>query len=264
MSDGVPPDADESLRVYWQPGCTSCLRAREFLQENGIGFVSVNVRETVGALAELTALGVRTVPVVARGRDYVLAQDIDELARFVGLEADRRRLAPDELVARLQALLAFAEDCLARMPAARLHQALPQRERSWLDLGFHVSMVVQGLLTAATGGELTYEIYERRAPATWRDVAPAIEFSRATRQALAGWWTEARHEPGRTVRTYFGDTPLTTLLERSAWHVAQHARQLEHLVREVAGVADAPLLPISLLQGLPLPASVWDPEVVPT
>ena len=257
-------DIDPPLHVYWQPGCTSCLRAREFLQNNGVKFVSVNVREAPGALAELADLGVRTVPVVTRGRDYVLAQDIDELARFVGLEADRRRLAPDELVARLQALLAFAEDCLARMPAARLHETLPQRERSWLDLGFHVSMVVQGLLTAATGGELAYQIYERRAPDTWRDAAPAIDFSRATRHTLADWWARARHEPDRTVQTYFGEKPLTTLLERSAWHVAQHARQLEHLVREVAGVVDAPVIPVSLLQGLPLPASVWDPEVVPT
>lgn len=251
------------MRVYWQPGCSSCLRTREFLDAHGIPFVSVNVRADPGAGAELAALGVRTVPVVARGREYVLAQDVDELARFVGVVLERRRLPPDELVARLQALLAASESWLVAMPAGRLHQRLPQRERTWLDLGFHVSMIVQGLLTAGTGGKLAYETYERRVPASWTDAAPAVEFSRATRRALDAWWREARQRPGEPVRTYFGDSTVEVLLERSAWHVAQHCRQLEHLLREVAGVAAAPALPAALLEGLPLPAGVWDPEVLP-
>ena len=33
----------ERVRVYWQPGCTSCLRMKEFLTKNGVPFVSVNV-----------------------------------------------------------------------------------------------------------------------------------------------------------------------------------------------------------------------------
>ena len=258
-----PAAAQLPLRVYWQAGCSSCLRAREFLDAHAIDFVSINVRENDSAAAELAALGVRTVPVVARGREYVLAQDIDELARFVGLALERRRLAPDELVARLQALLAASESWLAAVPGERLHEHLPQRERSWLDLGFHVAMIVQGLMTAAGGGELSYAIYEQRAPASWRDARPALEFSRATRHGLALWWQHARERPGLRVRTYFGEQPLAGLLERSAWHVAQHCRQLEYLVREVAGITTAPVLPAAVLEGLPLPAAVWDPEAVP-
>jgi glutaredoxin len=252
------------LRVYWQPGCSSCLRAREFLSAHGIGFASINVREDPGAAVELARLGVRTVPVVARGENYVLAQDIDELARFVGVESLRERLPPDELVARLQALLAASETLLAAMPASCLHQTLPQRERTWLDLGFHVAMIVQGLMTAAGGGKLAYEIYEMRAPESWRTAGPAIEFSQGTRRGLVRWWPDARQRPGATLHTYFGEQPLEMVLERSAWHVAQHCRQLEHLVREVAGVSGAPRLPVALLSGLPLPAAVWDREVVPT
>jgi len=255
---GAPP-----LKVYWQPGCTSCLRAKEFLAANGVPFESINVRADAGAYAELERLGVRTVPVVSRGDDYVLAQDIDELARFVGLESRRERLAPDELAARLQSLLGAAETLVAALPPDRLHDKLPQRERSWLDLGFHVSMIVQGLVTAATGGELTYEMYERRAPASWRDAAPAVDFSRATRRALASWWREARQDAGLRVKTYFGETSLESLLERSAWHVAQHCRQLDYLVHEVAGVNEAPRLPADALAGLPVPVAVWDAEIVP-
>jgi len=251
------------ITVYWQPGCTSCLRAKEFLATHGIDFRSVNVRSDTGAMEELSRLGVRTVPVVARGYEYVLAQDVDELARFVGIEVRRERLAPDELAARLQALLAAAETLVAAMPRERFAEKLPQRERTWLDLGFHTSMVVQGLITAGTGGELAYEIYERRAPASWSDAQPAVAFSRATQQALDSWWTRARRNPGLRVRTYFGEVPLAALLERSAWHVAQHCRQLDHLVHDVAGVAFATRLPAELLDGLPLPEAVWDAEVVP-
>jgi len=251
------------ITVYWQPGCTSCLRAKEFLAAHGVAFRSVNVRSDAGAMEELGRLGVRTVPVVSRGREYVLAQDVDELARFVGIEVRRERLAPDELAARLQALLAAAETLVAAMPPGRLEETLPQRERTWLDLGFHVSMIVQGLITAGTGGELAYAIYERRAPAAWRDARPAVEFSRATRAGLSSWWTRARSDPARPVRTYFGEVPLASLLERSAWHVAQHCRQLDHLVHEVAGASGAARLPVELLEGLPLPAAVWDEEVRP-
>ena len=33
------------LKVYWQPGCSSCLKTKEFLIANGHDFVSVNVLE---------------------------------------------------------------------------------------------------------------------------------------------------------------------------------------------------------------------------
>jgi hypothetical protein len=33
----------DPLKVYWQPGCSSCLRAKAFLAEHGIPFVSMNV-----------------------------------------------------------------------------------------------------------------------------------------------------------------------------------------------------------------------------
>jgi glutaredoxin len=252
-----------ALRVYWQPGCTSCLRAREFLRGHDIPFVSVNVRDSDTARAELEALGVRTVPVVARGNEFVLAQDLDELARFVGVAAARPQLSPDELVGRLQALLAASETYLALMPPERLHQRLPQRERHWLDLGFHVSMVVQALLSAGGGSKLAYEFYEMRAPAGWTSAEPAIQFCRATRAGLSYWWDGARSGPDALLDTYWGERPLADVLERTAWHVAQHCRQLEHLLREVAGVESAPVLPPAALAGLPLPEAVWDPEVVP-
>ena len=38
-------DDGSAIRAYWQPGCTSCLRMKEFLAKHGVPFVSVNVLE---------------------------------------------------------------------------------------------------------------------------------------------------------------------------------------------------------------------------
>ncbi|MBM3513275.1 MAG: glutaredoxin, partial [Alphaproteobacteria bacterium] len=32
-----------TIAVYWQPGCTSCLRVRQFLNDHGVAFDSFNV-----------------------------------------------------------------------------------------------------------------------------------------------------------------------------------------------------------------------------
>ncbi len=58
------------IKAYWQPGCTSCLRMKEFLTKHGVSFVSVNVLEDKDAFAELASLGIRSVPIVRRGKDW--------------------------------------------------------------------------------------------------------------------------------------------------------------------------------------------------
>ena len=78
----------EGFKVYWQPGCSSCLRAKEFLAAHGVAYESIDVRARPDARDALARLGARSVPVVARGRRFVFAQDLDELARFVGVDAE--------------------------------------------------------------------------------------------------------------------------------------------------------------------------------
>ena len=38
-----PEISEIPLKVYWQPGCSSCLKAKEFLIEHGIEFQSINL-----------------------------------------------------------------------------------------------------------------------------------------------------------------------------------------------------------------------------
>jgi len=66
--------------------------------------------------------------------------------------------------------------------------------------------------------------------------------------------------PPASVETYYGRQTLQGLLERTAWHVAQHCRQLESLLREASGGVDGPLTDREL-GGLPLPEGLWDGEL---
>ena len=149
-------DLSEHYRVYWQPGCTSCLRAKEFLAKHGIPFESINVREQNGALDELLARGIRAVPVVARGSRYVLGQDLDELAAFVGVSEARRRLSAPVLLERLDRLLRVAEATTRALPPDAWTLSIPQRDRTYLDLGYHIAMVAEAFVDAAEGAALEF------------------------------------------------------------------------------------------------------------
>jgi glutaredoxin len=256
---------DAPLRLYWQPGCTSCLRAREFLQASAVPFESINVLAVPEAMPALAALGVRTVPVLARGEHYVLAQDLAEVARFVGLPYARARLPVPQLLERLERLVEVAACHAERWPAAALSRFLPERPRRHADLLYHVAMIVQGLLDAATpgsGGSLDYAYFERLPPPAMID-APALaaELRRVAVALHAVAPALARAPDTLQLATYYGERPLHEVLERTAWHVAQHLRQIHHLLADVLQQADAPALEPALLAGLPLPDKVWDAEI---
>jgi glutaredoxin len=246
--------------VYWQPGCTSCLKVKEFLRGHGIGFESVNVREVDGAFEALAKLGARSVPVVARDDRFVHGQDLDAVAAFVGVAVNRERLAVPVLVSRLLALLDSTARLAEQLPAEALAERLPGRERTHLDLAYHIPQVVVAFLDAALGGRLTYEHFQRKPPEHVRTGADVAALTRSVSQALAVWWGANQSRLPAALDTYYGAQPLHAVLERTTWHVAQHARQLERLL-ELRGITPDPRLAPSLLTGLPLPDDVWDAEV---
>src|SRR5688572_11362824 len=99
-----------AIKAYWQPGCTSCLRMKEFLAKHGVPFVSVNVPEDKAAFAGLAALGVRSVPIVRRDRDWANGQVLGDGALAAGVPGGgAQMLPPDQLAARLVAIQQAAQ-----------------------------------------------------------------------------------------------------------------------------------------------------------
>ena len=99
----------------------------------------------------LAGLGPRSVPAVTKGTEFVFAQDIDVLADFVGVDVDRKMLAPEVLIARLDLILAAAQRYLAQLPVRVLSTKLPGRDRTYLDLGYHVFVIPTAFLDAVAG-----------------------------------------------------------------------------------------------------------------
>ncbi len=251
-----------SYRVYWQPGCSSCLKMKEFLTQHGIDFESINVAEQVQAIEELERLGARSVPVLARGESWVFGQELEEVARFIGVKFERQRLSEASLVGRLERLLRAAASHTRQLPAAKLETRLPGRaDRALIDLAWHPAMIVGGFLSAARGGVLEFRWFERRPQGDERNGDAVCAMLESAAASLIGWWQEAGGERNPVqIETYYGRQPRHAVLERTAWHVAQHCRQLEHIVRGL-GLEPDPALGPRELAGLPLPERIWDPEI---
>src|SRR5438132_13160981 len=89
--------AAEKVKVFWQPGCTSCLRTKEFLTKSAVDYESINVHGNPAGMEELRKLGARSVPIVARGNQFVFAQTLTDAIKLLDLTVKlQERLSPAE------------------------------------------------------------------------------------------------------------------------------------------------------------------------
>jgi glutaredoxin len=251
------------IKAYWQPGCTSCLRMKEFLSKHGVSFVSVNVLEDKDAFAELEALGIRSVPIVRRGKDWANGQVLRDVARVAGIAWGGAQVLPAaELAARLIEIQSAAQQLFAQIPDDKLGCMLPHRPRSYAELAYHIFNIADAFLEHEVQGLALKEgAYSRVPPPEMNSKAKILAYGQDVLERLRAW----RDGPGRTTdfarkaRVYYGDVTLHDYLERTAWHSGQHVRQLV-MVLELLGIApDRPPTPATFA-GLPMPDKVWDDE----
>ncbi len=252
----------ERVRVFWQPGCTSCLRTKEFLTRHGVDYESINVHGDDAAMAELAKLGARSVPVVARGEKFVFAQTIDDVIKFLDLKVRHQEtLSPEALMRKLDLVLTAAARYIRQIPPAELDKPFRNRNRPIRALAHHVFRIVEGFLESMQDGrELTYERIMRDTPPSR---GSADDIARYGEQVLARakrWWAAYPDKScAGPMATYFGEHAVHVVLERTVWHPAQHTRQLM-LVLESLGIAPEHPLGEADLAGLPLPEKAWDED----
>jgi glutaredoxin len=252
----------EKVKVFWQPGCTSCLRTKEFLTRQGVDYESINVHGNAEAMEELRKLGARSVPVVARGGRFVFAQTLTDVIQFLGLKVrPQERLSPEALIAKAQIVLPAAARYIRQIPAAELDTPFRNRNRPTRVLAYHIFRIVEGFLESmADGKQLTYDRIMEGAPpsvATGEDIA---RYGEEVLKKLNAWWAANPDKAcTRLVDTYFGHHPLHVVLERTVWHPAQHTRQLM-LILETLGIKPDRPLTADDLAGLPLPEKAWDED----
>jgi hypothetical protein len=217
------------------------------------------VLEHPTGLDELRRLGARSVPVLSRGDDYVFAQNIGHVVKFLGLnEATGPTLSPVELIARLDGFLSAAIRLIPQMPDARLDTEVPNRPRSYRVLGHHIFRIPDAFLEVAAGATLSYEGLTSRPPEGMADTADIVAYGADVQRRLGAWWGAKADKSGRDrVQTYYGEQALHEYLERTTWHVGQHVRQWIMLLG-MAGIApDRPPADADFA-GLPMPSQVWD------
>jgi glutaredoxin/uncharacterized damage-inducible protein DinB len=249
-----------NLKVYWRPGCSSCVKVKEFLGQLGVDYESIDVAARPDAMQDLLALGVKTVPVVTRGGDYVFAQALEDVSRFVGREFVAERLPPSVLVEKWVRMLRAAQRHVAQLPAARLQErAVESRDRSIRDLAYHIYQIPDAFLQAVQHGmeDLT-TIYNAPPPPEVKTTAQIAAYGKGVTERIERWWRGLGDKSCRqTVKTYYGERPLHELLERCTWHSAQHARQII-AVLERLGIEPEGRLTAADYAGLPMPKGLWE------
>src|SRR5882757_2522497 len=121
----------EELKVYWAPGCTSCLRMKEFLTRHSVDFTSINISENPAGLQDLAKLGIRSVPIALRGGDWSDGQLLQDLARVAGIQLNSKMLATPELAKRVETFLSKSLGLLKQIPENKLDLKLPNSPRSY-------------------------------------------------------------------------------------------------------------------------------------
>jgi glutaredoxin len=248
------------LRVFWMPGCSSSIKVREFLKNLGVPYQSVNVLTAPKAESDLRDLGALSFPVVSRGREFVCAQSLDDVAKFLGRDVKFERLAPAELMDRWFYFCDIALELIDDIPQHHL-QALPipNRNRTVHGLSYHIFQVPEAFLQNAENGEEHFDKYfAAPAPEDVKTSADIRFFGELTTERLRHYWqTLPDRSFSWTVKTFYGTQPSHHLLERSVWHMAQHIRQLQ-VVLDSYNVTLNRRIDESKYEGLPMPTGVWE------
>jgi hypothetical protein len=223
-----------------------------------VDFEVVDVMNDPGGRERLWALGVRGLPVLARGKEYAFGQRLEDIAKFVGIDYRSETLAPEVLVRKWTAILRAGQRIMRQFPPGvleeRVHEA---RDQSIRHMGYHALRLGDAYLATAVDGVedwLTVSMEKPPANASGADVAA---YGDGVIERLQAWWqTQADKACAREVRTYSGVQSLREFLERQTWHSAQHIRQLTWRLEGLGIKPDKPLSAADLA-GLPIPEAIW-------
>ena len=215
-----------------------------------------------GGRERLLALGVRNVPVVAKGDQFVFGQNLEDVAEFVGLHGTGHTpLPPEQLITKWVNVLRSAQRYIRQIPNDRINErVIPNRDRSIRLLSHHLFRIGEAFLETAVDG-VEYAVQLANVPPKDGTFMTGDEIARYGDTVIARlqkWWDGLADKSCRQkVKTFFGMQPIHMLYERSTWHSAQHVRQLAAIL-ERYGIQPDGRLTAEDLAGLPLPERLWE------
>ena len=255
---------EEVVKVYWQPGCSSCLKTKEFLMENGIPFKSVNVLEDKTGFEDLKKFGVKMVPIVAKGDAWANGAVFRDVAKVAGFDYQAHKmLEPKNMVEKIIKINEAASRYLEQIPNEKLDTLLPGRPRSYRQLVYHIFNIQDVFLRRVEDNEpYTYESLLSILPKGMETKEELVSYGNKVRKKFSEWWlrdgiTTNFKQPGNV---YYGEVILHEVLERTAWHSGQHTRQVVLMLKEKLNLVPNEPIEDAVFQGLPMPKNIWDNE----
>jgi glutaredoxin len=252
------------VTVYWAPGCSSCLRVKEFLGTHGIAFRSRNIQSDPTAIVDLAALGIRRVPIVTKGDRWADGQALADVAQLCGIEfKPQAELSVQTLARRLVMILKEGERAVSQFEPSVLREAIPDGDRTYADLSYHVFSVADVFLEHAAGQPVMFASYSRVPEEGKATRADLLEFGADVRARVVQWFDDrlTNFPWDAQADVYYGVQDNRQFLERTAWHSGQHLRQLLwRLDNEQGSTRQREAQP--LFDGLPMPNGVWHADAV--
>ena len=213
-------------------------------------------------MQHLVNLGARSVPVLAKGSQYIFCQNLEDVAEFVGLAGTGHVPLPAEvLMAKWTTVLGAACRYVRQVPNERLSErAIETRDRSIRLLAHHIFRIGEAFLEVAIDGVEYWAQLANVPPEHGR--YPTGDAISAYGESIIGrmqnWWESLDDKSCKQkVKTFYGDQPAHQLLERSTWHSAQHTRQMIAVLERLGIVPERPLAAEDYA-GLPMPDGLWD------
>ena len=228
-----------------------------------IDFVSIDIQKQPEAWDELKRLGADSIPVVQRGDEWVYSQILTDVSDFLGIEKPEGGvLSGPELVEKLDMILEGAQRFIRQLPTEELEKNVRNRKRTLGHLANHIFRIPEGFLSAAQGGELSYDFLAKDRDPWMKNGDDIARFGDDIRQRVKDWWVKNPDvECTETiVQTYYGERPMYEVLERTCWHSGQHVRQIMMLLEEDFGIEPDRPLTDEDFAGLPMPKKTWDDE----
>jgi len=252
------------VKVYWQPGCSSCLKTKEFLKDNGVEFKSVNVLEDKSGFEDLQRFGVKLVPVVAKGDQWANGAVFRDVAKVVGFDySSHKMLEPQVMADKIKSINYFAREFLDQIPEDKLDTLLPGRPRSYRQLVYHVFNIPDVFLDRVEHDKpYTYEALLSILPKEMKTKSDLMDYGNRVYERFDKWWKRDGDkvdfdQPGNV---YYGEVNLHEVLERTGWHSGQHVRQINLLLKEKLSIDPKKTLDETIFEGLPMPKNIWDNE----
>lgn len=246
----------ENPTIFWMPGCSSCLRLKEFMEGSGLGFDAINVEEDDAAASFLAEQGVR-LPAVSWNGTCLNGVELASVAALLDVPySPPVMLEPAELVGRYGRINRVLRSMLDQLTPETEGLRFPHRRRDLAELFGHAGCTMRYFLGKFDDAEFD-QLFDDLEPGT-RVPAVLDAFIEDTLNAVSGWWAEMdpRDPMDDVLDSYWGAHTMHELLEREVWHAAQHTRQIAHLLQE-AGAEPSDMLSEDDLEGLPVPRRIY-------